>query len=103
MERDRQHIEDMILSARMVGTYLEGVTQAGFLKDVKLQDAVIRRLEVIGEAAGRVSWWSGLSRPLLETAGSCQPHNRWCAWVNTSAWGPAEAMATHSRTRPSEG
>ncbi len=55
MERDRQHIEDMILSARVAGTYREAAAQADLLKDVKLQDAVIHRLEVIGEAAGRVS------------------------------------------------
>ena len=55
MERDLGHIEDMILSARVVGTYLEEVRRADFLGNVQLQDAVIRRLEVVGEAAGRVS------------------------------------------------
>jgi len=34
---------------------VDGVTEQEFLEDVRLQDAVIRRIEVIGEAAGRLS------------------------------------------------
>jgi uncharacterized protein with HEPN domain len=36
-------------------SYLEGKTRGEFSKDTQCQDAVIRRLEIIGEAAGRVS------------------------------------------------
>ena len=35
--------------------YMEGCTLESFTGDTKLQDAVIRRLEIIGEAARRVS------------------------------------------------
>jgi uncharacterized protein with HEPN domain len=35
--------------------YLEGQNKEAFFKDTQRQDAVIRRLEIIGEAAGRVS------------------------------------------------
>ncbi len=39
----------------MARTYVEGVMQHEFLRDTKLQDSVVRRIEIIGEAAGRIS------------------------------------------------
>ena len=54
MERNVQYLLDILASARMIRTYLEGVTRHEFLVDTQLQDSVIRR-EIIGEAAGRVS------------------------------------------------
>ena len=39
----------------MIRAYVEGVTRHEFLVDTQLQDSVIRRIEIIGEAAGRVS------------------------------------------------
>ena len=55
MDRDQEHILDIVSSARLVSSYIQGVEIGEFLRDTKLQDSVIRRLEVIGEAAGRVS------------------------------------------------
>ena len=55
MDRDAPHIVDIFGSARLVQGYLEGVTRDAFMRNVQLQDSVIRRLEIIGEAAGRVS------------------------------------------------
>ena len=55
MDRDTPHIVDVVGSARLVQAYLEGVAQEDFVRNVQLQDSVIRRLEIIGEAAGRVS------------------------------------------------
>ena len=55
MDRDVPHIVDIVGSARLVRAYLEGVTRDDFMRNVQLQDAVVRRLEIIGEAAGRVS------------------------------------------------
>ena len=55
MDRDTPHIVDIVGSARLVQAYLEGVAQEDFVRNVQLQDSVIRRLEIIGEAAGRVS------------------------------------------------
>ena len=55
MERDVCHVADMVGSARLVRAYLEGVTREDFMRNVQLQDSVVRRLEIIGEAAGRVS------------------------------------------------
>ena len=55
MDRDVCHVADMVGSARLVRAYLEGVTRDDFMRNVQLQDSVVRRLEIIGEAAGRVS------------------------------------------------
>lgn len=55
MDRDVSHLVDIVRSARIVQSYLDGVTQSAFIRNVQLQDSVIRRLEIIGEAAGRVS------------------------------------------------
>ena len=55
MDRDGEHVLDMVLSARLVRSYVEGADRDDFLRDTGLQDSVIRRLEIIGEAAGRVT------------------------------------------------
>ena len=55
MDRDVQYLLDILASARMIQIYAEGVTRHEFLVDTQLQDSVIRRIEIIGEAAGRVS------------------------------------------------
>ena len=52
MDRDTPYIVDIVGSARRVRGYLEGVTRDDFMQNVQLQDSVIRRLEIIGEAAG---------------------------------------------------
>ena len=46
------HMLDSVLA---VESYLVGVRKPSFMKDQKLQDAVVRRLEIIGEAAKRVT------------------------------------------------
>ena len=55
MGRDSEYLVDIVASARLISTYVEGVRRKQFLKDTRLQDSVIRRLEIIGEAAGRLS------------------------------------------------
>ena len=55
MDRDVQYLLDILASAWMARTYVEGVTIHEFLRDTKLQDSVVRRIEIIGEAAGRIS------------------------------------------------
>lgn len=48
-------LRDMLDSARMIQTYLANVNHDEFLTDSEKQDAVLRRLEIIGEAASRLS------------------------------------------------
>lgn len=56
MNRDLQSLLDMLQSAELVMSYVEGITESQFYEgSPQLQDAVIRRLMVIGEAANRVS------------------------------------------------
>ena len=54
-ERDAALLLDMMLAARDALSFVEGLDEAGFRKSRLHQNAVIRALEVIGEAAGRVS------------------------------------------------
>lgn len=56
MSRDDTCFYDIFESARVVLEYMHGKTWSEeFSKDSMLQDAVVRRLEIIGEASGRVS------------------------------------------------
>ena len=54
MDRDAAHVLDIAASARLVRSYVEGVTREDFMRNVQLQDSVIRRIEIAGEAAGLV-------------------------------------------------
>jgi uncharacterized protein with HEPN domain len=47
-------IEDMLAAIRKIERYTEGTDQARFQQDEKTVDAVVRNLEVIGEAARRI-------------------------------------------------
>ncbi len=54
---DRQSglLRDMLDSARSIRTYLAGVNHETFLAGAEKQDAVLRRFEIIGEAASRLA------------------------------------------------
>ena len=54
-DRDRQSLRDIINSANLAADYLNGKTQADFERDRMLQDAIVRRIEIVGEAATRLS------------------------------------------------
>lgn len=55
MERDRVFLLDILEAARLAISYVGNKTEAEFLADIQCQDSVIRRLEIIGEAARRIS------------------------------------------------
>ena len=46
---------DILEAARLASGYVLGKTKEEFLRDSQCQDAVVRRLEIIGEAARRIS------------------------------------------------
>jgi uncharacterized protein with HEPN domain len=50
MQRDRVYLLDILEAARLALEYVSEKTRAAFLEDVLCQDAVIRRIEIIGEA-----------------------------------------------------
>lgn len=53
--RDLHSLLDIVHSAKIIMKYVKGVSQDSFTENEQLQDALIRRLLVVGEAAGRVS------------------------------------------------
>ncbi|HEY5616962.1 MAG TPA: HepT-like ribonuclease domain-containing protein [Vicinamibacterales bacterium] len=55
MSRDDAHVLDILTAARRAETFVEGMTDAAFLDDIKTQSAVLHQLTVLGEAARRVS------------------------------------------------
>ena len=55
MDRDAPHVLDIAASAPLVRSCVEGVKREDFMRNVQLQDSVIRRLEIAGEAAEPVS------------------------------------------------
>lgn len=55
MSRDSGYLLDILVSARLALDFVKGLDEAGFEDDVKTQDAVLRRLEIIGEATKRLS------------------------------------------------
>lgn len=64
MSPDEGFLQDMLEEARLALTFVAGMSQDDFLSDVKTQHAVVRSLEVIGEAANQVS---GETRTHLST------------------------------------
>ncbi|MCI0449459.1 MAG: DUF86 domain-containing protein [Chlorobi bacterium] len=55
MQKDNAYLLDILQSAKIALSHLEGKEFSNYESDIKTQDAVIRRLEMIGEAANRVS------------------------------------------------
>ena len=55
MNPDVVNLFDILDSAQVIMTHVEGVTPEKFSQDVVLQDFVIRRIEIIGEAVSRIS------------------------------------------------
>ena len=53
--RDLSYLEHMLEAIERVRRYMGRKRRAGFLGDALLQDAVIRNIEILGEAAGRLS------------------------------------------------
>ena len=52
---DRVYLEHILEAAGKATRYLSGMDQEAFRKDSLVQDGVIRQVEIIGEAAKRVS------------------------------------------------
>ena len=52
---DRVYIEDILESINLIERYIENISFEEFSIDFEKQDAVIRRLEIIGEAVKNLS------------------------------------------------
>jgi len=55
MQRDKEYLLDILEAAKLAIDYIGDKTMEEFFDDLQCQDAVIRRLEIIGEAARRIS------------------------------------------------
>ena len=55
MSRDEAFLLDVLIAARKILRYTNGVSQDEFAQNEILQDAVTRQVQVIGEAASRIS------------------------------------------------
>jgi uncharacterized protein with HEPN domain len=64
-DRDAALLLDMLLAARDARGFVAGMDEVAFLASRLHQSAVIRSLEVIGEAAGRVSPESRAAQPAI--------------------------------------
>lgn len=63
--RDPAYLEHMLEAIARVRRYVGRKRRAAFLGDPLLQDAVMRNIEVIGEAAGRVSAQFAAAHPTV--------------------------------------
>jgi uncharacterized protein with HEPN domain len=55
MSRDDTYLVDILESAKIALDYIFDKTWDEFYENIQCQDAVVRRIEIIGEAARRVS------------------------------------------------
>lgn len=55
MNHDAIDLLDILKAAQWAMKHVERMEREQFLSDIKTQDSVIRRLEMIGEAARRIS------------------------------------------------
>lgn len=48
------YLEDILIAIDTIREYTKGICENDFMQDRKTQDAVVRNLEIIGEAAGHL-------------------------------------------------
>lgn len=55
MKRDYQlYLADIKKSIQLIEDYIQGISEEQFVKSIDIQDKVIRRLEIIGEAISKL-------------------------------------------------
>jgi len=67
--RDAALMLDMLLAARDAQNFVEGLDKTAFFASRLHQNAVIRSLEVIGEAAGKLSADTHAAHPQIPACG----------------------------------
>ena len=76
MWRDDAYLLDMLLSARKILEYTAGVDIEGFHANEMMQDAVMRLVQLVGEAARKISDEFRNSHPEIPWAGIIGMRNR---------------------------
>ena len=54
-QRDAAHLDDILIASELILSFLEGVDQDTFHRDLKTQSAVNVHFEIVGEATKRFS------------------------------------------------
>ena len=52
--RAQDYLLHIVAAIERIETYLQGFDLTGFIESTLVQDAVIRNIEIIGEAAGKI-------------------------------------------------
>ncbi len=84
MSRDLAYLLDILDAARLVQKFAQGVDRVGLAKDTMRQYAILHAIQIIGEAARRVSDEFGRSTPKYhgETLLACG-----IGWfISTTTW-----------------
>ncbi len=68
MKDDRVYIEHILQSINRIQNYISGKDQESFAIDQLTQDAVVRQLEILGEATKRISKELRRKNPLIPWA-----------------------------------
>jgi uncharacterized protein with HEPN domain len=55
MSRDQALLLDVLIAARKIRRYMLGISRGEFEANDMLQDAIMRQVQIIGEAAGHIS------------------------------------------------
>ncbi len=55
LPRDKSYLIDIVKAAQLILDFIKGMDHIAFDSDLKTQSAVIRQLEIIGEATKRLS------------------------------------------------
>ena len=76
MWRDDAYLLDILNAARRIVQYTTGVTEEEFERNELLQDATMRQLEIIGEAARKVSQENRSAHPEIPWSDMIGMRNR---------------------------
>lgn len=55
IKNDHVYLEHILESIEKIETFLKGITKFEFDRDVMIQDAVLRNIEIIGEATKKIT------------------------------------------------
>jgi uncharacterized protein with HEPN domain len=76
MRRDDDYLLDILQAARNATSFVAGKTYEGFSEDVQCHFAVVRAIEIIGEAARNVSDEFRLAHPEIPWRDTIATRNR---------------------------
>lgn len=76
-------LQDILEACRLIESYVAGVSNDAFFEDTEKQDAVVRRIEIIGEATAHLSDTTRALLPLLAVPANARHAQYRCARLRT--------------------